>query len=112
MRRNLERCWEFMRCGDQLTCPAYPDCGEKCWEAAGTMRNNEAEKRLEKQSKLARESGRDLTEQQLIQLRPSKAVKLCKYIERYTSCRCCPYYQYVEKSKKSMGGKKMYGDAF
>ncbi len=107
MKRLIERCWEHMRCGDERTCAAYPDNGEKCWEVAGTMRSNEAEKRLEKQAKIARQEGRDLTEQEMLQYH-SKAVKLCKFVERYGSCKCCPYYQYVEKMKKSMRFKKTY----
>jgi len=90
-----------MRCQEERTCPAYPDCGEVCWEVAGTMRSSEAERRLEKQSRIAREEkGRDLTEEELLMLRPMKPVKLCKFIERYGSCKCCPYYQYIIKAKK------------
>ncbi len=108
MRRLIERCWEHMRCSEERTCPAYPDKGEICWEVAGTMRDNEAEKRLEKQAKIARQEGRDLTEQEMLLLHPLKAEKLCKFIERYGSCKCCPYYQYVEKMKKSMRIRKNY----
>jgi len=106
MARHIDRCWEYMRCSEERSCPAYPDCGEKCWEVAGTMRDNEAQKRLEKQAKIARQEGRDLSEQEMLMLRPGKTVKLCKYIERYGSCKCCPYYQYVDKEKKIRRGYK------
>ncbi|MBU4305518.1 MAG: hypothetical protein KJ893_07880 [Candidatus Omnitrophica bacterium] len=109
-RKHLDRCWEYMRCAEQVACAAYPDCGEVCWEAAGTMRTNEAEKRLEKQSKLARETGRDLTEQELLMFKPVRSVKLCKYIERYASCKCCPYYQYVDKIKKISKGRSPFDE--
>ncbi|MDD5747072.1 MAG: hypothetical protein PHO30_07415 [Candidatus Omnitrophica bacterium] len=108
--KNFDRCWEHMRCGEERTCGAYPDNGEKCWEVAGTMRSNEAERRLEKQAKLAREEGRDLTEQELLQFNPTKAVKLCKFIDRFGSCRCCPYFLFVEKMQRSM--TKFKGEAF
>lgn len=111
MSRFFERCWEHMRCNEHTTCSAFPDKGEICWEVAGTMRNNEAEKRLEWQCKLARESGRELTEQDLMMFEPVAPVKLCKYIERYNLCRCCPYYKYVEFKKKSTQTKK-YVDPF
>ena len=106
MRKHLDRCWEYMRCSEERTCCAYPDKGEVCWEVAGTMRDNEAEKRLEKQAKIARQQGRDITEQEMLLLHPRRAVKLCKYVERYGSCKCCPYYQYAQKMKKSMGFRR------
>ncbi|MBI4846730.1 MAG: hypothetical protein HY810_09730 [Candidatus Omnitrophica bacterium] len=99
MRKQIDRCWEYMRCGEETACSAYPDAGEHCWEVSGTMRSSEAERRLEKQAKIAREEGRDLTEQEMLMFKPTKPIKLCKYIERYGTCRCCPYYQYVEKIK-------------
>ncbi len=94
-----------MRCQEEMTCPSYPDCGEVCWEVAGTMRNSESEKRLEKMARIARSEGRDLTEQELMMLKPVSTVKLCKFIERFGSCKCCPYYQYVEKENKVRGQK-------
>ena len=107
MKKHIDRCWELMRCSEEMTCPVYPDKGEICWEIAGTMRNSEANKRLEKLAKIARQAGKDRTEQEMLNLHSAKAEKLCKFVERYGSCKCCPYYQYVEKMKKSMiPGKK------
>ena len=111
MKRLIDRCWEHMRCDEERTCAVYPDKGDVCWEVAGTMRNNEAEKRLAKQAKIARQEDRDMTEQEMLQSNPGKVVKLCKYVERYGSCKCCPYYQYVEKMKRSMHVRKNF-DAF
>lgn len=111
MKRHIDRCWEHMRCSEERTCSAYPDKGQVCWEVAGTMQNNEAHKRLEKQAKMARQEGRDMTEQEMLLLHPSKVAKLCKYVERYGSCKCCPYYQYVEKMDKSMKIRRNF-DAF
>jgi hypothetical protein len=97
-----------MRCGEEQTCPCYPDKGEVCWEVAGTMRNNESQKRLEKLAKIARQEGRDITEQEMVQYSSVKSVKLCKFVERYGTCKCCPYYLYAEKEKKSRQGPKRY----
>jgi hypothetical protein len=110
MGRHIDRCWEVMRCDESQTCPAYPDKGEICWEVAGTMRTSEAEKRLEKQARIARQEGRDITEQEMLSSHALKPGKLCKFIERYGTCKCCPYYLYAEKERKSIqgGGSKLY----
>ena len=108
MKRHIDRCWEMMRCDESATCPAYPDKGEVCWEVAGTMRTSEAQKRLEKQAMLARQDGRDITEQEMLVNHNAKPTKLCKFIERYGSCKCCPYYLYAEKERKNMTGPKKY----
>ena len=108
MRKHIDRCWEMMRCAEEQTCAAYPDKGEVCWEVAGTMRSNEAQTRLEKQAKMARQSGGDITEQEMFLMHSVKKVKLCKFIERYGSCKCCPYFLYAKKARKSMGGPKKY----
>ncbi len=108
MKKHIDRCWEYMRCNEERTCCAYPDKGEVCWEVAGTMRDNEAEKRLDKLAKIAQQEGRDMTEHEMLLMHPMKAEKLCKYVERYGSCKCCPYYKYVEKMKKSMTTRKNF----
>jgi hypothetical protein len=33
--------WEFMRCGKEVGCPAYPDHGFQCWNVAGTLCRSE-----------------------------------------------------------------------
>ncbi|MFH1459495.1 MAG: hypothetical protein ABIG64_03875 [Candidatus Omnitrophota bacterium] len=110
--KRKDRCWEYMRCGEEITCSVFPDGGETCWEIAGTMRSNEAEKRLEKLSQIAQESGTDITEEQLQQqFKSVKQVKLCKYIERYGSCKCCPYYKFAEKFERDRRGSSK-SDAF
>ena len=100
-KRFYDRCWEHMRCGEEQQCSAYPDCGYNCWEVAGTMRNSQSERRMEQLYQRARESGRDVTEQDLLMFKPVKPMKLCKFIERYGMCQCCPYYQHVEKMEKA-----------
>ena len=111
MKNHIDRCWEHMRCEEEQTCSAYPDKGQICWEVAGTMRDNEAEKRLEKQAKIARQKGKDMSEQEMLLRHSSKVEKLCKYVERYGSCKCCPYYKYAKKMEKSMIIRKNF-DAF
>jgi len=86
-----------MRCAEEKTCAAFPDAGEECWAIAGTMRDSEMEKKLEKMSIMARDPGRDLTEPQLMQMQNRKTTKLCKFIERYGSCKCCPYFKYIKE---------------
>jgi len=76
------------------------------------MRNSESEKRLEKLAKIARQDGKDMTEQEMLLLNPMKSVRLCKYVERYGSCKCCPYYQYVEKEKKTRNPGKSLSEDF
>ncbi len=97
--KHLQRCWEYMRCQEQFGCAAYPDHGEDCWLVAGTMRaDTDAERRLGKQKQRAYDDP-NLSEAKLAQFNTAPK-KLCKYVERYGMCRCCPYYQYVEKEKK------------
>lgn len=107
VNQRVDRCWEYMRCGSEIVCAAYPDCGHKCWEVAGTLRNSAAERRQGKLYNLAREKGRDLTEKELIAYRPATPKQLCKYIERYGICQCCPYYQQMEKMEKERKAKNL-----
>jgi hypothetical protein len=30
-------CWDFMKCGMETHCPAYPDHGFDCWNVEGTL---------------------------------------------------------------------------
>jgi methyl-accepting chemotaxis protein len=30
-------CWDYMKCGTERTCPAYPDHGRDCWKVSGTL---------------------------------------------------------------------------
>ncbi len=30
-------CWEYMKCGKEEECPAYPDHGFECWTVEGTV---------------------------------------------------------------------------
>lgn len=32
-----KNCWEYMLCGKESTCPAYPNSGRICWSKAGTF---------------------------------------------------------------------------
>ncbi len=32
-----QTCWEFMKCGKERECPAYPDKGFTCWNVPGTV---------------------------------------------------------------------------
>ncbi|MCP4649126.1 MAG: hypothetical protein GY853_03465 [PVC group bacterium] len=107
MRHKLrDRCWEYMRCGEEKACPAYPDHGEECWFHAGTMSTSTAERRLDFIRKRAMEEGKDMDSPDLMYLQPMKKKKRCKFIERYGMCQCCPYYQYMERMKRQMGGSK------
>ena len=105
VKQRVDRCWEQMRCGFEIECAAFPDCGHKCWEVAGTLRNSASEKRQEKLYNLAREKGRDLTEKELTAYHPAKPKLLCKFIERYGMCQCCPYYQHMEQMEKDRKAK-------
>lgn len=95
MPKKKDRCWEFMRCGSEQSCAAYPDCGEECWAYAGTKRIVEREQRLKMLEKIEMQDYGSVKFQR----------QLCKYIERYGMCQCCPYYQYVEKTERQ---NKMY----
>jgi methyl-accepting chemotaxis protein len=30
-------CWEYIKCGFERNCPAYPDHGRDCWTVDGTL---------------------------------------------------------------------------
>jgi hypothetical protein len=30
-------CWEYLKCGREKDCPAYPDKGFGCWNVEGTL---------------------------------------------------------------------------
>lgn len=30
-------CWEHLKCGKELECPAYPQNGATCWNVEGTL---------------------------------------------------------------------------
>ncbi|MBU0634097.1 MAG: hypothetical protein KKB82_00145 [Candidatus Omnitrophica bacterium] len=101
MKKFKDRCWEYMRCNEEKSCAAFPDYCEECWAIAGTMRNTESDKTLSKMSQAAQDSGRDLSEPQFLQMNPgAKTSKLCKFIERFGTCRCCPYYKYVQEFER------------
>jgi hypothetical protein len=34
--QGKKQCWEYMGCGKDRGCPAYPDYGRLCWPIAGT----------------------------------------------------------------------------
>lgn len=96
-RRFIDRCWEHMHCGEEASCPAFPDKGEECWLHAGSMCNSAAERRLDSLRRLAVEQGKDINSPEFFHLEPVKQVKKCKYLKQYGMCQCCPYYKYVEK---------------
>ena len=101
MVKRKDRCWEFMRCAMEMECAAYPDKGEECWLNAGSMRQaSTAEERLDRLKREAIAAGRELTEQELRLYKPVGNKKMCKYLERYAMCQCCPYYQFMERKKK------------
>jgi methyl-accepting chemotaxis protein len=56
-----QSCWEWMYCGAERGCPAYPNHGRDCWEVDGTLC------RGEKQG-AAQEKGQD-------------CITLCKFME-------------------------------
>jgi hypothetical protein len=31
------RCWEYLNCGTEKNCPAYPEDGFGCWNVEGTL---------------------------------------------------------------------------
>ncbi len=103
-KRFLERCWERMYCGMEQRCPAYPDNGEECWKVAGTMCASTAEETLKKFNKALREKGEDQNGEQSLAYEPMQTKEICRFVERYGRCKCCPFYQYIEKEKK--WGKK------
>lgn len=37
------KCWEYMKCGHEEKCPAYPDSGRTCWYVAGTYCGGEVQ---------------------------------------------------------------------
>ncbi|MFH2137609.1 MAG: hypothetical protein ABII88_03775 [Candidatus Omnitrophota bacterium] len=101
MKRHFkDRCWEYMRCGEEQSCPAYPDRGEDCWLHAGTMSGSDAERRMDFLRKMAIDEGKDPDSPEMMYLKPTKEKKLCKFVVRYGMCQCCPYYQYIERLKK------------
>ena len=30
-------CWEYLNCGSEQNCPAYPKNGSNCWNVEGTL---------------------------------------------------------------------------
>jgi methyl-accepting chemotaxis protein len=36
-------CWQFMKCGNEQQCPAYPDNGRDCWHVTGTLCGGEVQ---------------------------------------------------------------------
>jgi methyl-accepting chemotaxis protein len=35
------RCWEYLKCGKEQNCPAYPKNGANCWTVEGTLCRNQ-----------------------------------------------------------------------
>jgi len=36
-------CWEYMKCGKEQECKAYPDNGRICWSVTGTLCGGETQ---------------------------------------------------------------------
>ncbi len=36
-------CWEYINCGSQQKCPAFPDNGRECWSVTGTLCRGEVQ---------------------------------------------------------------------
>lgn len=32
-----QNCWEYLKCGKEKECPAYPDFGKTCFSVQGTL---------------------------------------------------------------------------
>ncbi len=41
---NPTPCWEYMKCGREKECPAYPDHGCDCWTVEATVCRNQRQK--------------------------------------------------------------------
>lgn len=35
---SSQKCWEFMKCGIEKECPAYPEYGTSCYRITATLR--------------------------------------------------------------------------
>jgi methyl-accepting chemotaxis protein len=51
-----KNCWELLKCGKEVTCPAYPDHGRECFAVTSTLCRGEKQGTYEQKIAQCRET--------------------------------------------------------